>query len=183
MSDLDRSPRGPKSKVVLLVVWMPVFEAVAIVGEERVVALRIILLHAGEILVGGFDEIGAAHTFRLWNIVFPNRLRDFHCLQRLDARRWRGIAAEAWHDRFDFADLAIGDLDARCEIYGVAILAHRRKHGGVTAEGIDEIMFVAAEAANGAPDTIAEHEFGAVLGIANANRLLQLRKIMRNEGV
>ena len=72
---------------------------------ERVVALAVVALHAGEVLVGRRNQVGARHAFAGRD---RRRERRTRRSQRFDALRGHRVALE---DLLDLGDAAVGDLE------------------------------------------------------------------------
>src|SRR5690606_14983685 len=108
------------------------------VDSERVIPLAVVVLEAGEVVVGGRDELRARHALCLRNALREDRMRRARGLDAFSSRR--EVAPAAVHARrpnselLDFRDATVGNSEPQRERDEVAVVGTR----AVLSDGADE---------------------------------------------
>ena len=153
------------------------------VGRERIVALAVVLLHAGEILVRGRDQVRARHPLFGRYRLQVERIRR---AERLDALA-RVLVAN--HDLLDLRDLLVANLQAqrdqrrRALARLAVVFLDRAEERDLPGRHVGHEQPVVSLRAQRVPEPVADREPLAVLGEAHAGRERHGAGVVRNHGV
>src|SRR6202034_708730 len=138
-----------------------VFHAVAIVGEG-IDALAVVIFQAGEIHVGGVDQLRARDAFGWRNRFEPDGLgRELVVALKVGGT----TAALAVIGGLDFGDSAALDAEAHAHDDEVIAFVHGDHAADLLEDGIGKAMLVAADLCDRTPEAVANFHYLIVFGV------------------